>query len=189
MKTEAEVRKILLEHRQKYENSCFSSAIEIVLKLTGKISEDATSIQDMFNESIDFENDEQRNYFIKNYKICFHKSFGRETIGNFSFPRLESKINEQIDFNNFVILSLPSKYGTVDDQCNYYHAHVFFNHGLKDAEYQSVTYASPHIQADGHKLYAPIEIRNWVYGELENVLKGYNDGMEGCDLIWYTKIK
>lgn len=114
---------IVDSHRQIYENSCIPSAIEMILKLLGKVDS---------------------NYYIQQYlwenKIGSFADFDGKIIEGVTFKLINGKtmdglfvdIDQQLKASNFVIISLKSSLIDKKEPANLYHMYVIFDYCEKD---------------------------------------------------------
>ncbi len=102
-------KSVIDNHEQKYNYSCIPSAVEIVLKLLGKVGTGYYELQNSWkNKTIgNFSDFDEKT--IENVK--FQKLFGDPRGPSFPIQNLFAKIDEELKSNRFVIISLASNAG------------------------------------------------------------------------------
>lgn len=128
---------IIDQHEQKYCNSCVPSAVEMVLKLLEQVDVDYYCLQDHwcdmkinFREHLRDHHCDLRN----NNEICDFEIFDNIRLKGVTFHRecrcpeeLFRKIDEELDADRYVIISLPPGY------------HAWVIYGRKGSDYLSIS--------------------------------------------------
>lgn len=102
-------KQVLDDHRQLYEASCIPSAVEMILKLIGRVPRDYHELQDKWKDKTDGSFADFDNVTIKG--VTFKVRFRLPREDNFPFGDLFCTIDNELDENRFVVISLPSQGG------------------------------------------------------------------------------
>ena len=146
---------IIDSHEQKYQVSCIPSAVEMILKLLGKVNVNYYELQESRKNKTDGNFSDFDGKTIKN--IRFRKLFGNPRDSNFPLQNLFVKIDEELNSNRFVIISLVSNSGW----------HMFVVYDKSGDEYKAFT-------------------KNGKQTQYENNVKKIVKQMQGTDILVYT---
>jgi hypothetical protein len=134
-------RELIDSHEQKYDYSCISSSVEMILKLLGKADKDFYKLQDFWkNEKITF-----AAYDGFKYKgVRFEQKFKEDRGPNFPLLNLFSTIDQELTEGKYVLVSLVKDWD----------AHIYVIHQKKNDEYLAFskryneTFENDHVKAD-----------------------------------------
>jgi hypothetical protein len=149
-------------HLQKFRYSCIPSAVEIVLKVSGKAKPDYYELQNKWD----------------NKEIGSFKDFDGRKIqgvvfklenGFASLDSLFDTISKELMENRFVIISLKSKLIDSRDQSDNCHMCVIYDSSIKEKEFKAFT-------------------KNWGETKLIDNVKQIVEKMGTTDILTYTEI-
>jgi hypothetical protein len=91
-------------HKQKYPNSCIPSAVELVLKLKGRVDKDYFELQDAWKFKSDGNFSDFHNQCL--FGLRFIQLFNLTRGATFPLGELFNKINTELEANRYVVISL-----------------------------------------------------------------------------------
>jgi len=147
-------KSIIDNHEQKYQLSCIPSAVEMVLKLLGKVGIDYYDLQESWKNKANGNFSDFDGKTIKN--ITFQKLFGNQRCPNFPLQNLFIKIDEELNSDRFVIISLALNTSW----------HMFVVYDKFGDEYKAFT-------------------KNWKETQYINNVKETVERMQGTDILVY----
>ena len=125
-------RSIIDSHVQKYYLSCIPSAVEMILKLLGKVSCDYYELQDEWHSKYgDKSSGSFADFDEKTIEgVTFLCKFGSLRGSEFPYTKLFNTIDEELASGRYVMVSLTTPR-------NQYHIHVIYDN--KNNDYQEFT--------------------------------------------------
>lgn len=155
------IRRIIDQHRQISDTSCIPSAVEMVLKLIGKVNSDYYDQQNGWtNGSFEDFNGQTIS------EVTFRRVNLADRGPNFPFDQLFDIIDQELESDRYVIISLIA--GFRERSC--YHAYVIFD-TTEDNDYLAVTKA---FTNEGQVTQFIDDIKNRV------------EQIQGTDILIYT---
>lgn len=128
------IQEIIDQHQQIFDISCIPSAVEMVLKLLGKVSVSYYELQNAWTTNGSFANFDEQTI----HEVTFHRINLAERGPNFPFDQLFEIIDEELAADRYVVIAL---YGmSRKGQC--FHAYVIFDEDEMTKDYLAVTKAS-----------------------------------------------
>jgi hypothetical protein len=151
---------IVNSHLQKYQYSCIPSAVELVLKLSGKVSLDYYELQNAWDNKTDGSFRDFDEKIIQGIKFKLENGFP-------SISDLFRRISQELDGKRYVIISLKDSLIDITCKSNDYHMCVIFDCSVQDGDFRAFT-------------------KNWESSRLINNVKRIVEAMGTTDILTYN---
>ena len=115
-------------HEQKYKYSCIPSAVEIILKLLGKVDKYYYELQDDWDNKADGSFADFNGFQIEG--VTFEHKFGSMRGSDFPYAELFNNIDDELASGRYVVVSLLTT-------SSKYHMYIIFDN--KGDDYQAFT--------------------------------------------------